>query len=96
MKEIITIVFVLILWARLSQADEIILENGTVYSGNVLDLTENTVSILVDEDKIVVERKDLQAVFLGEQTPFSSNGYPGLDKGKHIFVPDEQKDVPKK
>ncbi|WDP91330.1 MAG: hypothetical protein HUN04_17150 [Desulfobacter sp.] len=77
------IIFVLIVGAGMVRADEIVLENGNIFSGNVLALTEDTVSILVDGKSIIIERDDVHAVFLGEQTPFSSKGYPGLNAGKH-------------
>jgi|GEM_PF-2693078 len=95
-KYIFTILCVLFVGAGVCRADEIVLENGEIYSGNVLDLTENTVSIRVEDKKVVISRGEVHAVFLGEQTPFSSYGYPGLHAGNRNpqpSSPDVRKDV---
>ncbi len=99
-KYILAILCVLFIGTGICPADEIVLENGKIYSGNVLDLTESTVSIEVEGKKMMIPRADVQAVFLGQQTPFSSHGYPGLNAGNGNRQPsphpDARKDVKEK
>lgn len=95
MKQLIIVILSCIVAAGPLWADEIVLEDGKVLCGNVLDLTENTVSIEIDDKKIVINREEVEAVFLGENNPFSSKGYPGLQANKVYSSPDVKKDEKK-
>ncbi len=75
MKIIIYVVAVFLLLGTPSWADEIVLKTGEIISGDVLDLTENTIRISVDGQEREIDRKRIEAAFLGEQTPFSTKGY---------------------
>ncbi len=93
MKKLIYIVTVfLLLGTPFLWADEIVLKTGEIISGDVLDLTENTLSITVDGQEKVIDRVGIEAVFLGEQAPFSTNGYPGLLAGSPSNQPGAQRD----
>ena len=93
MKIIIYIIAViLLLGLQSSWADEIVLKTGEIISGDVLDLTETTLSINVDGQERVIDRVRIEAVFLGEQAPFSTKGYPGLLAGSPSHQPDVKRD----
>jgi hypothetical protein len=91
-KYIIVIIFICCLGWTSAWADEIVLETGKIISGSVLDLTENEVCIQVEGEKIMINRNEVEAVFLGEQAPFSSRGYPGLQAGIRLYESDVQED----
>ena len=79
MKKILIISLVCIFAATgLCAADELVLETGKILSGRVTDLTEDTVSIVVNGNEIEISRVEVEAVFLGETLPFSTHGYPGV------------------
>ncbi len=93
MKKLIYIIAVILLLGIYSSwADEIVLKTGEIISGDVLDLMENTLSITVEGQEMVIDRVRIEAVFLGEQAPFSTNGYPGLLAGSPSHQPDVKKD----
>jgi hypothetical protein len=75
MKIIIYVVAVFLLLGTPSLADEIVLKTGEIVSGDVLDLTENTIRIRVDGQEREIDRVRIEAAFLGEQTPFSAKEY---------------------
>ena len=77
MKKIIYIIIVFFLMGTSSLwADEIVLKTGEIISGNVLDLTENTIRMDVDGKEMEVDRTSIEAAFLGRQATFSTRGYP--------------------
>ncbi|MDD9303171.1 MAG: hypothetical protein HUK40_12855 [Desulfobacter sp.] len=91
-KIILTFVCILGLFVSLLQADEIVLETGKILSGNILALEENTVSILVKDKTLEINRAEIEAVFLGAQSPFSAHGYPGLAVASPDVKPGADKD----
>lgn len=70
-----------------AMGDELVLKTGEVISGDILELKADIVRIRIQDKERTVDRQDVEAAFIGDATPFSTQGYPGLNPAVDVPEP---------